>query len=225
MKFTHCKPKQLPSLEVKTSDKGRFYTLPSGNVASSVTTITGYDKKDSLEEWRKRVGEEEANRVSRIATSRGTRTHKLCEDYLDNNPNFAFKAMPDSLSFFKQIKQFLDKIDNIHYMEDALYSEKYRIAGRVDCIAEYDGVLSVIDFKTSSKEKEKHHIHNYFQQATAYSVMYEELIGKQIDQIIIIIAVENGHPQVFIESAANWKQSLFDTIKSYYEQSINTSSL
>lgn len=220
--FTHCKPKQLPSLEAISNDKGRYYLLPSGCYAASVTTITGYAKKDAIQEWRKRVGEEEANRVSRIAAGRGTRMHKLCEDYLDNTPNFMSKSMPDALSFFKQIKPFVDKIDNIHYMEDALYSEKHRIAGRVDCIAEYDGVLTVIDFKTSGKEKEKHHIDNYFQQVTAYSVMYEELTGTPIEQIAILIAVENGNPQVFIEKASDWKQQLFDTIKNYYDkESIN----
>lgn len=218
--FVHRKPKLLPDLEVTTTDNGRFYKLPSGTLAASVTTILGYgeDKKKSLLEWRKKVGEEEANRISRVACGRGTRMHKLCEDYLENKDNILKGSMPDAASFFKQIKPYVDKINNIHYMEDALYSEKYRIAGRVDCIAEYDGVLSVIDFKTSSKMKKKEWISSYFQQTTAYSLMYEEHLGLTIDQIVVIIATESGTPQVFIEQSSNWKESLIDIIKNYYDQ-------
>ena len=218
--FVHTKPKMLPDLEVTTTGNGRFYKLPSGRLAASVTTIlgAGADKKKLLEDWRKRVGEEEANRISRVATGRGTRMHQLCEDYLNNGDNILKGSMPDAASFFNQIKPYINKINNIHYMEDALYSEKYRIAGRVDCIAEYDGVLSIIDFKTSSKTKKKEWISSYFQQTTAYSLMYEEHLGLPIDQLVVIMATESGTPQVFIESASNWKESLIEVIKDYYNQ-------
>lgn len=218
MTFIHCKPKVLPELEVETTDKGRFYKLPNGELAASVTTILGAseDKKKIMEEWRKRVGNEEADRISRVACGRGTRMHQLCEDYLSNKEDYLKGSMPDASQMFKQIKPHLNKINNIHYMEDALYSEKYKIAGRVDCIAEYDGVLSVIDFKTSSKVKKKEWISSYFQQTTAYSLMVEELLGLTIDQVVVIIAVESGESQVFIESASNWKESLIEVINSYY---------
>lgn len=216
--FLYNKPKALPELKAVTTENGRFYELPSGQIVASVTTITGHSKKHILEQWKKKVGEAEASRISRIAAGRGTRVHSLCESYLLNTEGYHKGSLPDALSLFKQIQPELNRINNIHYIEDALYSEKYRLAGRVDCIAEFDGVLSIIDFKTSSKEKKKEWIDNYFQQTSAYSLMYEEHLGVPIDQVVIIIANESGNAQVFVESAQVWKEPLLQTIRDYYDE-------
>lgn len=165
----------------------------------SVTTITGlYNKKEILE-WRQRVGEQEANRISTKASGRGTRVHKICEDYM-NNDFHSLRYMPDALAMFQSIRPILDEhVNNIHAIEATLYSDHLRVAGTVDCIAEYDGKLSIIDFKTSSKPKTEDKIVNYFMQCSAYAVAYEEFTGIPVSRLAVIFAVDSDHPQVFIK--------------------------
>ena len=171
MTFTFCPPKSLPDLKSETFPDGkRYYTLEDGTRLPSVTTVLGAQKKAGIMAWRKKVGEEEANRVSRIATGRGTSVHTLCENYLNNDD--LGSAMPDALEMFLSIKPVLNRIDNIHYQECALWSKQLEMAGRVDCIGEFDGKLSVIDFKTSKRIKTEAHIEDYFCQTTAYALMY-----------------------------------------------------
>ena len=172
--------------------------------------------KKAIYEWRQRVGAEEANRISRIASGRGTRVHTLCEKYLNNQE--LGKPMPDALELFKKVQPYLNKINNIHYQECALWSTKLGMAGRVDCIAEYDGVLSVIDFKTSSRVKTAEDIPAYFAQCTAYALMYEELIGVRIDQIVIIMAVQEDSPIIFIEPMRKHINTLLEYISFYRKQ-------
>jgi genome maintenance exonuclease 1 len=187
-------------LETVTIDGKRHYKTPEGNFYPSVTTISGQHGKDKILEWRRRVGEEEANRISTKAASRGTRVHKICENYLNNEEDYTRKQMPDSVVMFKSIQDLLDNhVNNIHALEVPLYSDHLRVAGRVDCIAEYDGKLSVIDFKTSSKPKEESWIKNYFMQCSAYAVMYEERTRIPVSQLVIMIAVDSDQPQVFIK--------------------------
>ena len=214
--FTFCPPLELPDLESKTySDGKRYYTLPDGSGVKlpSVTTVVGAMKKQAIMEWRARVGEEEANRISKKATSRGTNVHTLCERYLRNEPLGAI--MPDALEMFKSIKPHLNKINNIHYQEQALWSVKLGMAGRVDLIGEWNGVLSVIDFKTSKKIKKVEDIQDYFAQCTAYACMYEELVGQGIDQLVVLMAVEDEKPLIFIEKTENHINNLMDHIKFY----------
>jgi genome maintenance exonuclease 1 len=216
LNFTYCTPKNLDDLKSETFPDGkRLYTLPDGSKVPSVTTVLGAQKKQSIMEWRKRVGEEEANRISRKASSRGTNVHRICEEYLNNNPDHIKKAMPDSVEMFFSIKPYLNKINNIHYQEQSLWSTKIQMAGRVDCIAEYDGTLSVIDFKTSSRVKKKEDITDYFCQCTCYSIMYEELIGTPIEDIVIIMAVDNDEPLIFKEKTSNYIEELAGAIKFY----------
>ena len=216
--FNYCPPQDLVNLKSETFPDGkRYYTTPDGVRLPSVTTVIGAKKKEAIMKWRQRVGEAEANRVSRKATSRGTNMHTICEDYLNNRIDYNSGAMPDALEMFKSIKPYLNKINNIHYQEQALWSVAIGMAGRVDCIAEYDGVLSVIDFKTSKKIKTKNDIQDYFAQCVAYACMYEELVGIGIDQIVIIMAVENEQPLVFIEKTADHLNTLLDYIKFYKE--------
>lgn len=212
--FTYCPPKQLEDLKSQTFPDGkRYYTLPDGTRLPSVTTVIGAMKKKSIMEWRARVGEEKANQISKKATSRGTNVHTLCERYLNNES--LGDIMPDALEMFKTIKPLLHNINNIHYQEQALWSKAIGMAGRVDCIAEWNEVLSVIDFKTSKKIKKKEDIQDYFAQCTAYSLMYEELIGRPIDQLVIVMAVENDKPLVFIERTEDHLNNLLEHITFY----------
>ena len=192
----------IPKLERDTKPDGtRVYRTPSGNAYPSVTTVTGLHSAKGIAEWRKRVGNEEANRVSAKASARGTRIHQYCEDYLRGN---IFEADMFDLEMFNSIKFLLDSIDNIHCLEDALYSDYLQVAGTVDCIAEFQGKLSVIDFKTSSKPKDRDDIHNYFMQTAAYAVAFEERTGIPIGRLVIIMAVDNDDPRWFIEKRDNW---------------------
>jgi len=203
-------------LETETVNGKRFYKTPEGLLYPSVTTITSQHGKDKILEWRKRVGEEEANRISTKAAGRGTRVHKICENYLNNEDDYARKTMPDSVVMFKSIQPLLDEhVNNIHALEVPLYSHHLRVAGRVDCIAEYDGRLSVIDFKTSSKLKEESWIKGYFMQCSAYAVMYEERTGIPVPQIVVMIAVESEHPQVFIKKRNDYIKDFISYREAY----------
>jgi genome maintenance exonuclease 1 len=214
--FNYCPPKDLEDLKSTTFPDGkRYYTTPDGVKLPSVTTVIGAKGKQAIMEWRKRVGEEEANKISRKASSRGTNVHTLCERYLNNEP--LGDIMPDAKAMFLPLKPLLNRINNIHYQECALWSVKLGMAGRVDCIGEFDGVLSVIDFKTSKRIKKKEDIDNYFAQCVAYACMYEELIGTGIDQIVIIMAVDNEDPLVFIEKTSDHLNTLMEYIKFYRE--------
>jgi len=212
--FRYCPPVELQDLKSTTYPDGkRYYTLPDGTRLPSVTTVVGAQKKAGIMAWRKRVGEEEANRISKIATGRGNNVHKLCENYLNNEP--LGDIMPDAKEMFHSIKPYLDKINNIHYQEQALWSVKLGLAGRVDCIGEYEGTLSVIDFKTSKRVKTLDDIDDYFWQTTAYSLMYEELVGKPINDLIIIMAVEDGETLIFKQKTEDHIEGLVKAIQFY----------
>ena len=212
--FNYCPPKNIDDLKSQTlSDGKRYYTLPDGTNLPSVTTVLGVMKKDAIMAWRKRVGDEVANAISKKATSRGTNVHTLCERYLNNDS--LGDIMPDAKEMFNDIKPLLDQIDNIHYQEQALWSSKLGLAGRVDCIAEFAGTLSVIDFKTSKKVKSIKDIEDYFWQTSAYALMYEELVGTPIDQVVIIMAVENSKPLLFIQKTEDHIDGLVKAIQYY----------
>lgn len=214
--FNFCPPKALPDLKSQTFPDGkRYYTLVDGTRLPSVTTVIGQQKKAAILEWRNRVGEEEANRISKQASSRGTNVHTICENYLNNNADFSKGAMPDALECFVSIKPHLNKIDNIQYQECALWSKQLGMAGRVDCIAEYEGELSVIDFKTSSRVKSKDQIEDYFWQTAAYALMYEEMIGIPINNLVIIMAVTDSGPLIFKEKTADHINGLVASIDYY----------
>jgi len=217
MTFTYCPPKVLADLKSTTFPDGkRYYTLDDGTRLPSVTTVIGLQKKAAIFEWRKRVGEEEANRISKQATSRGTNVHTICENYLNNKVDYMKGIMPDALEYFLSIKPYLNKINNIHYQEAALWSKQLGMAGRVDCIAEYEGELSVIDFKTSSKIKAREDILDYFWQTTAYSLMYEELVGSPINNLVIIMAVKDSEPLIFKEKTSDHIDGLAEAIHYYH---------
>ena len=218
--FNYCPPKEIPKIESQTFPDGkRYYVTPEGKKLPSVTTVVGAQKKQAIMEWRQRVGEEVANKISKHATSRGTNMHTLCEYYLNNEPKPPGVVMPDAKEMFISIKPYLNKINNIHYQEVGLWSSQLGLAGRVDCIGEYEGRLSVIDFKTSKKIKKREDILDYFWQCTAYALMYEELIGQPIDDLVIIMAVDNEQPMIFKEKTQDHIEGLVKAIDYYHKNS------
>ena len=215
--FNFCPPKILTDLKSETHTDGkRYYTLEDGTRLPSVTTVLGALKKDAIQAWRKRVGEDVANAVSRKATGRGTNVHTLCERYLNNDA--LGDIMPDAKEMFMSLKPLLNRIDNIHYQECALWSKQLGMAGRVDCIGEFDGELSVIDFKTSKRIKTEAHIEDYFWQTSAYALMYEEMIGVPIDNLVIIMAVEDEQPLLFKQKTQDHIHGLVKAINYYKAQ-------
>ena len=199
MDFKHLNLHNFPDLKAKTTAQGRRYFV-EGNAYPSVTTVIGEKKKDSILKWRRKVGEEEANAISKRASTRGNKCHKLAEDYLSNKPLDRYRDDVLSLGMFHQIRPYIDKINNIHALEESLYSHTLKLAGRVDCIAEYDNELAIIDFKTSSKYKREEWIQDYFSQETAYAIMFQELTGLKVKQLVTIIATEQGTPQIFVKN-------------------------
>jgi genome maintenance exonuclease 1 len=225
MKEYNHKTINLPEITAKTSDGVRLYETPEGNKYPSITTVLSVKNKKGLFEWRKRVGEEVANYVARKAANRGTAVHHMCEDYLNNMPlNYPDSWAKHKQKFlpyvlFKQLREsVLQKVNNIYAQECGLYSDKYKVAGRVDCIAEYNGVLSIIDFKTSTKERSDAWNESYYIQASAYAEMFEERTGIAINQICILVVTEDGVVQEFVKDKTEYLPMLTDTIKEWEEK-------
>ena len=191
----------IPKLVRVDTENGRLYQTPSGRAYPSVTSVLSILGKREIMEWRKRVGEEEANRISGRAKSRGTAVHSLCESYLRNEK---VEPGPFDLDTFRSLQPLLDRIDNIHCLETQLYSNYLQVAGTVDCIAEFDGKTSVIDFKTSTRVKSRDDIHGYFMQTSAYAVMFEELTKIPVGRLVILMSVDNEDPLVFVEKRDDW---------------------
>ena len=187
----------FPVLKTKTVDKKRFYVTPEGNEYPSITTVLSPRNKEGLMKWRKRVGIEEANRITKKATTRGTDFHEAVEVYMRNNEINWEDFRPLTKFMFHHAKPYLDKINNIHAIERTLYSEYLGLAGRVDCIGEYDGELAVIDFKTSEKIKPEAWLENYFVQETFYAAAYYELTGIPVKKLITIMVTPGGEVKVF----------------------------
>ena len=194
---------------------GRIYLTPSGEKYPSVTTVLGLLSKDSIAEWRRRVGDEEANRISKKATSLGTAIHKIVEDYLNNKEDYIEKYGPFEKMVFSSFQECLNNIDNILCQESTLYSDVLKVAGRVDCIAEYDGQLSIIDFKTANKAKEEEHILGYFMQLTMYSLMLEEMTGIRIPNIVILMVTTSAEVLVFKKKRTDYYKQVKDLINEY----------
>jgi len=208
-------------LEAKTTSSGRKYQTPTGKQYPSVTTVLSILSEEAIQKWRARVGAEEANKISHRASTRGTAVHEIIEKYLDNDPQFKEGYMPNIISDFMDVKQILDeRVGTIYAQECPLYSDYLKIAGRVDCVAEFDGKPSIIDFKTSRKTKKKSWIENYFIQESAYAIMWEERTGMPITQLVTIISVDNEDSQVFIEHRDNWDAKLLETIDEYKKRKI-----
>ena len=198
-------------LKAVTTDDGRVYETPTGEKYPSITTVLSSYNKKAIFEWRERVGAEEANRIARKASSRGTKLHTICEKYLLNESDgMKFKTMmPDTKELFLQLKPHIDEnVGRVFGIEQALFSHRLKIAGRCDCIAEWNGQLSIVDYKTASREKSEDGILNYFMQCTAYAEMFEERTELPVNQIVVAIAVENEQPQIFVREKQNYIKPL-----------------
>lgn len=194
----------LPQLDQLTTSVGRCYRTPQGNIYPSVTTVLGANDNDWLEEWKKNVGEEKANQISSRASRRGTRIHKLMEDHFTTG-DVQCASIFDEVTY-KSLLPVLAKINNIIVQEGRLYSDFLRSAGTVDLVANYDGKISVVDWKTSRRPKYKSEISHYFMQSSAYAYMMWELFQIPIRQVVIVIAVDDDLPQVYVERVDNWLQ-------------------
>ncbi len=192
---------ELPKLERETIDGVRYYSVPDDDELLklvSINSITSHFNKEIFINWRKKVGNETADKITKAATTRGTDMHTLTEHYLKNDEELPM-VPPISEFLFKIAKNHLNRIDNIHTLEGSLYSKQLGIAGTVDCIAEYDDELAIIDFKTSKKPKPREWIEHYFVQAMAYGCMLYELTGISVKKLVIIMACENGECVVYEE--------------------------
>ena len=221
MNFIH-EPIELGYDNLKTENVNgkRLYVTPTGQKFPSVTTVLSVNSKKAIMEWRKRVGEEEANRVSSFAASRGTRVHTMVERYLDNRDDYLEKSNPLTKANFARIQKVLDeRLTKVILQEAPLFSEHLGLAGRVDCVGVFDDKISIIDFKTSAKPKKHDWVHNYFMQECAYAIAFEERTGVPVSQLVTIIVNDvDDEPQVFIEKRDNWVHPLFDTIDRYNKQ-------
>ena len=228
MTFTHLEVK-LPKVIQRNKalpNGGRGYETPDGKMYPSVTTVLSIRNKKGLHEWRERVGHDVANYITRTAANRGTAVHKMCEDYLNNQ----HLAWPDEFEkhetknflawcLFKKMRGLLSNINNIKCLESNLYSDKMGVAGQVDCIAEYKGKLSVIDFKTSSKERKDDYNENYYIQTCAYSYMFEERTGQKAEQCVILVVTQDGTVQEFIKQRDDYIPLLNDAIEEWNKRS------
>ena len=208
----------LPKLTRETTKSGRKYFTPEGNAYPSITTVLGVLNKEGILAWRQRVGEAEANRISQQAATRGTAVHKLAEDYLDNKEDWNKGAMPSNLQSFNDLKSILDqRLNNVWFQEEFLYSDRLKCAGQVDCIAEFDGQLSIVDFKTSRKPKKEEWITNYFIQASFYAAAFYERTSIPIKQGVILITVDGSEPQVFKVNTYDYLEHFIAVRKKYKE--------
>ena len=217
--FKHNAPSQVgPDLNTQSINGKRYYITPKGEKYPSITTVLSDRGKEGIRKWRAHVGNDVANQIMRSAAKRGTAVHQLVEDYLNNEELSKQDVLPVAL--FSILKPELDNINNIIIQEGGLYSDRLGVAGRVDCIAEYKGKISVIDFKTSTKEKKEEWVENYFIQGSAYCEMYEERFSQTIDQVVILIVTEDGAVQTFIKDKKDYLPLLKMAIKDFNEKNI-----
>lgn len=215
MKFTH-KPIHIPEITTDIKYGIRHYDC-YGNHYPSITSVLSYGPKEFLIEWRERLGEEAATIETKRCADRGTAVHTMCEQYL-NNQQLSEQSKSDT-KLFKKIRFALNDINNIYIQEAGVYSDVLKVAGRVDCIAEYKGIPSIIDFKTSNNVKDDIMCHDYFLQETFYSLALLEGTGIDIEQIVTIIAVEKQmNPQVFVKNRNNYIFDLNNRVKKFYSE-------
>ena len=216
-KFNYKEPdlSLLPDTKGKRESGYRFYQIDGKNYPS-VTSVLSIRKSDGLKKWRESIGEDVANWEMRRAAKRGKSFHTLVEQYLKDETPSIRDVLP--LGLFRLMKPYINQIDNIRLVEKIMYSPKLTIAGQVDCVAEYNGKLSVIDFKTANKERIEEWVENYFLQCTAYACMYEETFNEDIDQIVVLIAGEDGSMIPFVKEKKDYEETLVKSIQEFYDK-------
>ena len=213
--FNHVGSSLDCELKTETVDGKRIYETPNGDKYISITSLLSNLSKASIQKWRERVGEDEARKITTQASRRGTCVHNICESYIKNEYGHLDGRMPNEVDLFSSIQPLLNRIDNIHVVEGSMWSDHLKLAGRTDLIGEFDNRLSVIDYKTSSKKKTWEMCNQYFMQGTFYAIAYEERTGIPVDTIVIIMAVENEQPLLFIEKRDRWIEPLKEIITKY----------
>ena len=210
-------------IERETIDGVRYYKAMGHDALiklPSITSVISYRNREKFKAWREKVGEQEANNITRKATHRGTDAHTLIEEYLNNSDTFS-SVLPLSEFLFKQAKPTLNRINNILCQEQSLWSFELGIAGSVDCIAEFDGELSIIDFKTSAKPKPREWIEDYFVQCAAYACMLYEMKGIMVEKFVIIMTCENGEVEVYEErDKRKYIKLLYDYVGEFVESKL-----
>ncbi len=223
MMFEH-QFRDLPSLRCENINGQRFYHSPTGGCYPSVTSVLSRLSKDSIKAWRERVGAEEANKITQRASSRGTSVHKLCEQYIKNETSKNGNVMPDTQEMFRAIQPHIEQLNPIFCVEGSLFSDSLKVAGRTDCIAQYDGRLSVIDFKTSKNHKPQYILDKYFLQCTAYAQMWTEMFPEDpCNQIVLMITCDEGGPQIVTAQRSDYLYKLRTVIGDFYENRDSTS--
>jgi len=212
--FIDLDKSKLPVTVGKKIDGFRFYEI-DGKAYPSVTTVLGIQKKQDLQQWRDKIGEKVADWEMGRAARRGKATHTLVEQYIKGETPSERGVLP--LGLFRLLKPYVDQIDNVHLLETIMYSPKLTIAGQVDCVAEYNGKLSVIDFKTANSERKESWIENYFMQCSAYAQMYEELFDKEIEQVVVLLAAEDGSVVAHIKEKKDYMPKLIESIDGFYK--------
>lgn len=215
--FTHLKTINPVELKTVEGPKGRFYITPEGNKYPSITTILGAGDKPWLQEWRAGMGFEKADKEMKRAADRGTAVHAMVEKHLDNDPTPTAGHSHEHIPDFNMLRIPLRKVNNILTQESALWSDVMRCAGRVDCVGEYKGKLAIIDFKTSTNNKNEAMVQDYYLQTTAYALMFQERYGIQIDDLVILMSVERGAvPLVFQQPIEPYIEPLLNRINTYH---------
>ena len=212
--FIQLDEAKFPNTKGMNQNGFRFYKI-DGKHYPSITSILSIQKKEGLEKWRKNVGEEAAKWEMARAARRGKATHTLVEQYLRGQPQTINDVLPNGM--FRLLKPYLEQIDNIHCLEKIMYSHKLTLAGQVDCIAEYNGKLSVIDFKTANKERIDSWNESYYLQCTAYAIMYEEIFKKPIEQVVVLLAGEDGSVACYKKNIKDYEESLGKAIQDFYK--------
>ena len=213
--FNHVGSSLDCDLKTETIDGKRIYATPNGDKYISITSLLSNLSKTSIQKWRKRVGEMAANKISTQASRRGTSVHNICESYIQNEDRYLEDELPNVVEMFQSIEPLLNRIDNIHVVEGSMWSDHLKLAGRTDLIAEFDGRLSAIDYKTSNKKKTWEMCNQYFMQGAFYAIAYEERTGIPVDTVVIIMAVQDEQPLLFIEKRDEWIEPLKEVIYKY----------
>ena len=215
MTFTHVLHPEIPKIKQVNIDGVRYYDTPDGTLISITSLLKNFTPEGILE-WREAVGEEVANEVMRAAADRGSKVHKIIENCLSNKSENDLVGNYGELAarMFSQMIPALDKIDRIRALEKGLYSTRFGIAGRVDCIAEYDKELTVIDFKTSTRKRDERN-ETHLVQASFYSLAWEERTGEKVNQIAILTTTEDGELDVYRDDPSNHVDRLEEMIEEY----------
>ena len=217
MEFIHEKIDMgYVDLDRRDCEDGRRYVTLDGNAYPSVTTILSILSEESIAKWRAKVGEEGANKVSLRATTRGTAVHAIIEKYMNNDPNYAEGYLPHVVQSLENLKPLLNKhVTKVYAQEVPLYSDHLQMAGTCDAVVEWDGVPTIVDWKTSRRPKKKANIGNYFMQLAAYAVMWEERTGMPIQQTRIVMDVDDFHPVMYKETRDAWIDKMIETRDEY----------